>query len=189
MNSYANTVNYCILEHGFKLNILSRSENVTGLYGQHDVKVFTGDIRDADLVKKSLDGVDYVIHLAGTMDVYYDECAKNKEWSKAVNTDGARLVLNCLQPNQKFIFSSTNTVYGEQQKNSMINEDSECHPIRYYSLSKLMVERDVISHGHVVLRFPNVIGVSDKVHENSLVSNFICEALSQKTTVKIIIFR
>lgn len=160
------------------------NNNFTTLPGLNELNICIGDIRNPEIVKKCLDGVDLVIHLAAFTEIWYDQCDKNQQLSKEINVDGTLQMVNSMQPHQKLIFASSNTVYGEQPKRSMVNEDCECHAQDYYSNSKLLVEKHLLSRGYVVLRLPSVVGVSSKLHTRSMLSTFIMETLSKKTTVK-----
>lgn len=138
-----------------------------------------GDIRDALLVKKSLDGVDVVVHLAALVSVPLS--VENPNLTFDINLNGT---LNLLQSSLKakvkrFVFISSCAVYGNPES-LPINEATRTNPISPYAESKLLAERYCLGFNDlqhlrtVVLRFFNVYGPRQKINDYSgVITHFI----------------
>ena len=97
-----------LIKCGYEVRVLDnlskgREEHLKNV----SVDIHRGDIRDEQAVKKSLKGIDGVIHLAAFGSVV--ESIENPEENFDVNVNGTFNVLNeCRKAGiQKFIFSST----------------------------------------------------------------------------------
>ncbi|MBV8265709.1 MAG: NAD(P)-dependent oxidoreductase, partial [Planctomycetaceae bacterium] len=71
-------------------------------------ELITGDLRDADGVRKALDGADAIIHLAAI--VGYPACKKEPQVAQATNVEGTRTLLRLRTPDQKVLFASTGSI-------------------------------------------------------------------------------
>ena len=104
-----------------------------------------------------------VMHFAGLSQV--DESIKNPGLYWENNVIGSlNLIQSAVETGcDKFIFSSTCAVYGEQDK-VMVNEDSTRVPTSAYGTSKRAIEDILIDYGiayglnHVIFRYFNVAG-------------------------------
>jgi UDP-glucose 4-epimerase len=84
-----------------------------GLEGVDGIEVVKGDITDADTVRRAVDGVEAVIHLAAILPP-----ASERDRSKtfAVNVDGTTLLVRALEslaPQAALVFSSSVSTYGD----------------------------------------------------------------------------
>jgi UDP-glucose 4-epimerase len=121
------------------------------------------DIRDRAIIKKLVDGVDAVIHLAAIVSVPFS--LKNPDLTYDVNVNGTRsLVESCVQNGVKrFIFVSSCAVYGSSLY-LPIDEGHPTNPISPYAFSKLDAERCLEEFSRrsdfrtVILRLFNVYG-------------------------------
>ncbi len=86
------------------------SETLFSCTFSKNLKLIHGDIRDEENLKKTMENVDAIIHLAAI--VGYPACSKNPELAKTVNVDGTKNIIKNLKPHQKLIFSSTGSCYG-----------------------------------------------------------------------------
>jgi dTDP-L-rhamnose 4-epimerase len=82
-------------------------------YLADDVELVVGDIRDADVVRKALDGIDSVVHLAARVGVgqsMYEIANYTSE-----NSAGTAVLLEALldRPVRKLVVASSMSIYGE----------------------------------------------------------------------------
>lgn len=152
------------------------------------VTIDVGDIRDRQAVKKSLEGVDVVVHLAAHTRVV--ESVSDPALNFDVN---ARGTLNLLEESraarvQKFIFASTGgAILGEQAP--PVHEEMVPRPISPYGASKLAGEAYCSAYAGayglttIALRFANVYGPYS-YHKGSVVAQFYKNLLQgQELTV------
>lgn len=99
------------------------------------LKLVQGDIRDQALLKKCLDGVDSVIHLACiSNDPSFD---LNPQLGRSINLDSFRpLVETCKKAGVKrFIYASSSSVYGVKEEPN-VTEEMSLEPLTDYSKFK-----------------------------------------------------
>jgi len=108
-------------------------------YDRNDGK----DITDFETLKKSLDGIDYVFHLAAELD------EKGKDLKK-INVDGTKNILeaSAKQRVKKFIFLSTTGVLGNFR--GCADEGFAYNPATPYEKSKAEAEKLVLAYQEAV---------------------------------------
>jgi UDP-glucose 4-epimerase len=137
--------------------------NIQGHLTSDKVEFVKGDIRDDLVVRKSLEGIDAVVHLAALISVPFS--VENPDLTFDVNLFGTlNLLRSCVQKGiGKFVFISSCAVYGDPEL-LPVNEDVKANPISPYAESKLVGERYCLGFSErdllslVVLRFFNVYG-------------------------------
>ena len=105
------------------------------------VEIISGDIRDTELVKKSIEGCDYVFHLSSLIAIPYSYVAPRSYVD--TNITGALNVLQGCRENDaliRLVHVSTSEVYGSAQTVPI----SEQHPLvgqSPYSASKIAADK------------------------------------------------
>jgi UDP-glucose 4-epimerase len=132
----------------------------------HGVPLRVGDVADSDWVSTVLrdDGIDAVMHFAGSISVP-ESVSDPAKYYRNNTCASLALARTCIaQGVDKFIFSSTASVYGNPEVNPA-PEDATTNPMSPYGASKLMTERilEDLSAAHpafrpVRLRYFNVAG-------------------------------
>lgn len=101
------------------------------------VKVFWGDIRNKNDVRKAVANQDLIIHLAFHLPPI---TRMNESAARAINIDGTKTLLDIAnqQTNKpKFLFASSVVIYGDvRNKKQPINPDEEPQPVDYYAKHK-----------------------------------------------------
>lgn len=109
-----------LIEHGHQVRVLDNlTKQVHGPDPQRpdhlhpDAELIQGDIRDAEAVRRALDGVDAVFHLAASVGVG-QSMYEVAEYT-AVNTFGTAVLLESLieRPVERLIVASSMSLYGE----------------------------------------------------------------------------
>ena len=112
-----------------------KKENLEGM----DVELITGSIRDADLVRKAMEGVDFVFHHAAIASVprSVDDPISNNQ----VNVCGTLRVLMEARDAKvrKVVFASSSAVYGDAPS-EIKREDDLPAPISPYAVTKMTGE-------------------------------------------------
>lgn len=114
-----------------------KEENVQHLKNNKNVKIYKRDICEdlSDLFK----GIDVVFHLAALPRVQYS--IDHPDEAHKTNVDGTANLLEMSRKNnvKRFIFMSSSSVYGDQEK-MPYTEDMEPNPMSPYALHKLVGE-------------------------------------------------
>jgi dTDP-L-rhamnose 4-epimerase len=109
-----------LLEHGYGVRALDNlSEQVHGPgasrpgYLSPEVELVEGDVRDPEAVRKALDGIDAVFHLAARVGV--GQSMYEIERYTSVNNLGTAVLLEALieRPVQRLVVASSMSLYGE----------------------------------------------------------------------------
>jgi nucleoside-diphosphate-sugar epimerase len=157
-----------LMEEGFDVTTIDNLdtgsiENIAHHKNKENFNFIKGDIRDLDLVKKAIKGIDAVFHEAALASVTLS--VKNPIISNDINVGGT---VNLLKASsdfgvKRFIFASSAAIYGDT--NSPIKkEDAIPNPKSPYAVSKLAAEKyasvfhEVYGLETVSLRYFNVYG-------------------------------
>jgi len=149
-----------------------------------------GDIRDPDVVRRAVSGMDSVVHLAAV--VGDPACARNPELARAVNLDGSRSLLVASREAgvRRFVFVSTCSNYGRMaDPRLLVTEETELRPISLYAETKVHIEREVLEGQDktpfcaTILRLATVYGVSPRMRFDLTVNEFTMEMATRKHLV------
>jgi len=156
-----------LLAQGFEVVVLDNlsvgSQNVP-LLERKGARVVAGDIRDYDLVEKTIDECDSVFHLAA-MNRAQRSIAAPLE-ANAVNVNGT---LNLLEASRKknvkkLVFASSSSVYGGGNNGKPCKENQKLRPLHPYGVSKLAGEEycrvyfELYGLKTTILRYASVYG-------------------------------
>lgn len=114
----------------------TRMAQLPSLQGTAIVEDFQGDICDAAVWDRAVDGVDIVFHLSAQTSVY--KAAKNPIFDYQANVLPMLLMLEAFKKNEaqpNIIFSGTSTEVG-LSKTLPVNETFADHPIAIYDAHK-----------------------------------------------------
>jgi UDP-glucose 4-epimerase len=143
-----------------------------------------GDIRDKALVRRVMDGVDAVVHLAA--DTRVIPSIANPGFNMDVNVQGSFNVLEAMRETgvSRLVNASTGgAIMGEVEP--PVHEEMTPHPASPYGASKLAVEgycsAFAASYGMscVSLRFSNVYGPRS-YHKGSVIAHFMKQLLNDR---------
>jgi len=140
-----------------------------------------GDVCDPSGVKKALDGVDAIVHLAAI--VGYPACKKEPQAAQAVNVEGTRTLLSLRKPDQKFVFASTGSIYGSIP-DYVCNEETPRAPITLYGETKAAAEQLVLDAGNgVAYRYATAFGVSNRMRLDLMPNDFTYQAVKNRSLI------
>ncbi|HHT9120570.1 MAG TPA: SDR family oxidoreductase [Candidatus Hypogeohydataceae bacterium YC41] len=131
-----------LLSQGEKVRVLDnldsgRKDNMADFFKKIDF--WKGDIRDSKLVKKAMEGVDYVLHIAAQRSVprSIDDPLSNNE----VNVQGTLNILWWAKESgvRRVVFASSSSVYGDNAT-MPLKESYAPSPISPYAITKLVGE-------------------------------------------------
>jgi len=129
------------------------------------MKVFQGDVLDKKIVREALKGCDTVFHLAANPEVRSEKATPQDHFKQ--NIEATYNLLECIREVggvERFVFTSTSTVYGEPSEIPTPETYGPLKPISYYGASKIASEALSLSYasmcefGCVIYRLANIIG-------------------------------
>ncbi len=130
-----------LLSKGYEVTVFDLMIYGEEVLNKHKkLKIIKGDIRDQDLLRKTIPGHDVVIHLACISNDPSFEL--NPSLGKSINLDPFEpLVKISLESNVKrFIYASSSSVYGLKDEKE-INEEVTLEPLTDYSRFKVECEK------------------------------------------------
>jgi nucleoside-diphosphate-sugar epimerase len=139
-----------------------------------NVQLLVGDIRDAELMRSAVKGVDAVIHLAAI--VGEPACSVAPEYAESTNVSGTEIVLSLARENgvRVFVFASSCSIYGADH----YSDTSFLPP---YALHKLRAEQNILEHRGkmraTVARLATLCGLSERPRFDLVLNRFVADAL------------
>lgn len=178
-----------LLDRGYKITVLDLL-----IYGDDvlpinpNLKIIKGDIRDKNLLKKTIPGHDVVIHMACiSNDSSFD---LDKVLSKKINLDAFRPLVEVSKMSsvKRFIYTSTSSVVGPRKENK-VTEDFPLKPITGYNTfkadcEKILAEYESENFTTVIIRPATVCGYSPR-QRLDVVVNLLTNAAFNKRKVNI----
>ena len=130
-----------LLDEGYEVTVLDLM-----IYGEDVLKphsklrIIKGDIRDIELLKKSIPGSDAVIHLACISNDPSFEL--NPNLGKSINLDAFEPLVNIskLSKIKRFVYASSSSVYGVKAEKD-VHEEMSLEPLTDYSKFKADCEK------------------------------------------------
>jgi len=161
-----------LLDEGFKVRVLDNlstgdKKNLAKHQNKKSFQFIEGDIRNFDLIKKTVKGVDAVFHEAALVSV--TRSVENPLLSNEINVTGTvNLLKACVDAHVKrFVYASSCAVYGDS-KTLPNHENLAPKPLSPYAVDKLAAENyakvfhNVYGLETVSLRYFNVYGPRQK---------------------------
>lgn len=149
-----------------------------------DFTLIEGDIRDKDVVGRSLRGVSCVCHLAALVGEPACEVDPGKTFD--VNVAATKLLLTLSKDCgiERFIFSSTCSNYGITNDGVVADETFVLKPLSLYAETKVEAETMVSKSTQgdfcaTILRFGTLFGLSPRMRFNLLVNELVRDAAMQ----------
>ena len=180
-----------LVDYGFEVRVIDSmifgKDHILEFFKKKSIDFIHGDIRDANIINRSLEGIDCVIHLAAITGPLCDLNPKATHQINEIATD--KLIGFCKGKKVKrFLFASTCSNYGSNQE--IVNEDTPVKSLSLYSETKIRSEELILQSRNTkfetcVLRLSTVFGLSPKMRFDLLVQELIRDAVMNK---KILIF-
>ncbi len=175
-----------LLAKGYRVRVLDNlrfgGESLVELYNNPDFEFIKGDVRDLNVVRRSLEGVDAVVHLAAI--VGDPACAQEPQLAVETNLIATKQLYNEVNDRgiERFIFASTCSNYGKMNgADGFVDENSPLNPVSLYAETKVEAEMFLLNQPRdsaakpTVLRFATVYGISPRVRFDLTVNEFTKE--------------
>jgi len=153
-----------ILERGYEVRCFLRPDTRLDYINNLPVELFRGDYSNSESLKKAVDDVDYVFHVGGVTK------SKTKNGYFEGNYLATVKLLEAVLSNnlslRRFVLISSQAAVGPGHSSQPVNEETPCHPITTYGVSKLKAEEKCLSVKDklpiTIIRPPAVYGPRDK---------------------------
>ena len=130
-----------LVRRGDRVRVLDNfsTGNRLNLQSVPGIEVVEGDIRDVDLVRRTVQGADYVIHHAAIISI--PQSMADPVTTNAVNVTGTLNLLQAARQSnvKRFVLASSCAVYGDNPA-LPLSETSDTRPLSPYAASKLIGE-------------------------------------------------
>jgi len=135
-----------LIEKGHRVRVFDLPIcDFSDLENRPQVEIHTGDIRDAEVVRKAVEGTDMVLHLAAILPPASE---KDRDRTFSINFTGTDNLVKAVQAaggNCRLIFSSTVATYGDTTASQPpIGVDHPQNPIDIYGESKVAAEKSIL---------------------------------------------
>lgn len=164
-----------LLAEGYKVSVIDLFIYGDDVIEDHpNLTKIKGDIRDAELLGKTIPGHDVVIHLACiSNDPSFD---LNPELGKSINLDAFEPMVQIAKDGgvKRFIYASSSSVYGIKDE-PQVTEEMELTPLTDYSKFKAMCEEILAKYQSddfttVTIRPATVCGYSPRLRLDLVVN-------------------
>ena len=140
-------------------------------------EIVFGDVRDESLMKKLVSKADIIIPLAAIVGA--PACDKDPVTAQSINKDSILWLLKQVSKSQQVIMPTTNSAYGNGDKNNFCDENSPLNPLSLYARDKVVVEKSLLEHENSTsFRLATVFGISPRMRLDLLVNNFTLRAIT-----------
>jgi nucleoside-diphosphate-sugar epimerase len=172
-------------------DLLFGPQGVSALAGDSRFEFVRSNILDLPRVKKALEGVDAVVHLAAV--VGDPACARDPKLARQVNVDGSKAIIQAALAAgvERFVFASTCSNYGRMEDSSILaTETHELRPVSLYAETKVEVEQHLLNPALVdsqatsmaptVLRFATLYGLAPRMRFDLTVNEFVMRMITDR---------
>jgi nucleoside-diphosphate-sugar epimerase len=144
-----------------------------------------GDMRSIETLMDAIEGVDAVVHLGGLV----GDPASSLDPSRtlALNLHSVKLAADVCRYHQinRFLFASTCSVYGRDENDDLLTEESPLNPVSLYARTKIESERELLAmNGNfapTVLRMATIYGLSPRMRFDLVVNLLTAKAHTEGT--------
>ncbi len=173
-----------LAENNYEVHALVRNIKSENIPVHSNILLFEGNLNNSDSIEKAIANCEYVFHTAAFTKL---TCSNVEEFYN-VNVQGTANVLNAAKNNgvKKFIFTSSVSVFGPSQPNSLI---VEIHPrmssyANDYELTKTIAENLVLEYNKkglpgIILNVSRVYGPGKTGFSNG-VNRFVSMLLKKR---------
>ena len=169
-----------LLNKGYHVRVVDNLRyKQTGLLsycGNPKFEFVFGDVRDNELLKRSIKDCDVILPLAAIVGA--PACDADQNLATEVNYYHVKTIVESASKSQTMILPQTNSGYGIGEKDKFCTENSPLNPISHYGKTKCEAERCVLDHGGISLRLATVFGTSPRMRLDLLVNDFTYKALT-----------
>ena len=163
-------------------NFMYHQNSLANYFANDSFNVIQGDVRDLNLMKSEVAKVDLIIPLAAIVGA--PACDMDPLAATSINKTAIFEMLKMVSKNQLILMPTTNSSYGQGDKNNFCDETSPLNPLSQYAREKVEVENEIMSRENSVsFRLATVFGMSPRMRLDLLVNEFVLRAIKDKFVV------
>jgi nucleoside-diphosphate-sugar epimerase len=175
-----------LLNRNFEVTVLDnfmyQQNSLATYFTDRNFKVTVGDVRDSELMKSEISKVDAIIPLAAIVGA--PACDMDTHAATSINKDSLLNLINYVSDDQLLLMPTTNSAYGQGDKDNFCDENSPLKPLSQYAIEKVEVEKAIMSRKNSIsFRLATVFGMSPRMRLDLLVNEFILRAIRDKYIV------
>jgi len=142
-----------------------------------------GDVRDEETLKRALEDVDFIVHLAALVGAPL--CAQREREAWEVNYEAAMRLESLRAAGQGYLFPNTTSGYGTKRAiDGLCVEETPQEPISIYGRTKVQAEQELLEKEAVVaFRFTTVFGLSPRMRLDLMPNDFMWQALRKGSLI------
>ena len=163
-------------------NFMYHQNSLATYFTHRNFNVTVGDVRDSELIKSEISKVDAIIPLAAIVGA--PACDMDPLAATSINKDSLLNLVNCVSNDQLLLMPTTNSAYGQGDKDNFCDENSPLNPLSQYAIEKVEVEKVIMSRKNSIsFRLATVFGMSPRMRLDLLVNEFVLRAIRDKYIV------
>jgi nucleoside-diphosphate-sugar epimerase len=175
------SVVYRLLRNGHQVKVADSLTNggqsLMMACGNSNFELLANDISSRDVAAEAVKRCDVIIHLAAIVGT--PACERTPEMASAINVGATETLLTVRKREQRFVFASTDSVYGAVSAGHC-DESTYPEPKTLYGQTKLEAERLVQETDNgVIMRLTTAFGVSRALRWDPLVNNLTRQAVAK----------
>lgn len=164
-------------------NFMYSQSSLNYLCSDNNFNIIKGDVRIESLMRPLIKSADIIIPLAAYVGAPL--CLKDPIGATTVNHDSVIMMIKNLSKDQMVLMPTTNSAYGQGDKNNFCTEESTLNPISTYAKDKVVIEKKLLEkHANTIsFRLATVFGMSPRMRIDLLVNDFVYRAVYDRFIV------
>jgi nucleoside-diphosphate-sugar epimerase len=164
-------------------NFMYSQSSLNYLCSDNNFNIIKGDVRIESLMRPLIKSADIIIPLAAYVGAPL--CLKDPIGATTVNHDSVITLIKNLSKDQMVLMPTTNSAYGQGDKNNFCTEESSLNPISTYAKDKVAIEKELLEkHANTIsFRLATVFGMSPRMRIDLLVNDFVYRAVYDRFIV------
>ena len=164
-------------------NFMYSQSSLNYLCSDKNFNIVKGDVRIESLMRPLIKSADIIIPLAAYVGAPL--CLKDPIGATTVNHDSVITLIKNLSKDQIVLMPTTNSAYGQGDKNNFCTEESSLNPISTYAKDKVAIEKELLEkHANTIsFRLATVFGMSPRMRIDLLVNDFVYRAVYDRFIV------
>ena len=164
-------------------NFMYSQSSLNYLCSDNNFNIIKGDVRIESLMRPLIKSADIIIPLAAYVGAPL--CLKDPIGATTVNHDSVITLIKNLGKDQMVLMPTTNSAYGQGDKNNFCTEESTLNPISTYAKDKVAIEKELLEkHTNTIsFRLATVFGMSPRMRIDLLVNDFVYRAVYDRFIV------